>query len=563
MCLALLFSGVANAQLPKDQQKCVNSINKGAAKVAKAYAGDMAACIKNAGKGKLGGQLPSECVVSDPKGKVAKAVSKIKVGDCVSVPGVPVEQVKENIDDIFLAKDLGLIAAIFGTDLDSVLVVTDKEVAGTKEAAKCQAAVAKALGKCQDAKLGTFNSCKKGALKDGTATNAGTLQDACLGTDAGSIPDGKGKISKKCGGDFGIGKKCGGQDLNALFPGAPSAAEMEVAIECEVCVALNALDGLSRNCDQFDNGVIDESCSGAPPIGSHKCDFVVTTEAPDLVDPNVDSTVTIITQALPLPAFRATGAVDIDCGGEGENGKAPCECLFQSFDPIDITGIGFICFTAATESCPVGEIDCDGGNPLDVDMDSDHNIGACTSSADCETQCAAHCGGLAGIGTYAAFNEACEGFCENSTNPGAPCSTDTDCPGGSCPGPDNTSGHPACNCDCNAVGGAASAAGTLQCNLGVEINVEVNPPCGDGDILIAVGTRCIPLTTALATSQLHNTNNSPAKDFPVPGFSRTGVGVGCSTLAGSVTTGVNLVGVVNFFDSTIGDLQSQLNLTCE
>ncbi|TDI96692.1 MAG: hypothetical protein E2O73_12630, partial [Deltaproteobacteria bacterium] len=42
MCTALLtFSGVASAQIPKKpDQKCINNINKGAAKVAKAQAGD-------------------------------------------------------------------------------------------------------------------------------------------------------------------------------------------------------------------------------------------------------------------------------------------------------------------------------------------------------------------------------------------------------------------------------------------------------------------------------------------------------------------------------------------
>ena len=43
----LMFSGVASAQFPKKpDQKCINNINKGAAKVAKAQAGDNNACAK-------------------------------------------------------------------------------------------------------------------------------------------------------------------------------------------------------------------------------------------------------------------------------------------------------------------------------------------------------------------------------------------------------------------------------------------------------------------------------------------------------------------------------------
>jgi hypothetical protein len=555
MCLALLFSGVANAQLEKPEQKCVNSVNKGASKVAKAQGGDNSACIKNWGKGKTdklgsGCSTAECCLTADAKGKVNKAITKIKVSDCVAVPGVPVEIIAANIGALMVEKELTLIHAVFGTDLDEVLVVSDKAVPGSKDAAKCQADAAKRMQKCQDSKFKNFNKCKKNAVKT-NVENAPQLQAACLE----SIDDGG-----KCGAD--MAKKCSGTPNDDLFPGCAGqnlATCLDVKVECELCKALNRLDGLSRDCDDFDDGVINETCEGAPPIGTHKCVY----------DPN--STVVIDTQALPLPPFPASGSVDISCGNVDANGKAPCDCELQSFEPINIQGVGFICFTPGTEVCVTGEIECDGGNALDIDMDSDHNIGLCTSSADCEVQCAAHCGALVGIGPYSVFNEACEGYCENSTNPGAVCTDDPDCPGGSCPGPTGAgpggihqSGEAGgCQCDCNAVGGGASVAGTLQCNLGVTINVEDGAPCGDGDVIIAVGNRCIPLTTATSTSVMHNTNNTPAKDFPVPGFNETGVGVTCPNLAGSVTAGIQLVGAVNFFDSTIGDLQSQLVLNCQ
>jgi hypothetical protein len=270
ICLALVLSGVAHAQAPKQDQKCANSINKGAAKLAKAYAGDAAACIKNAGKGKLPpGQTPTQCLTADNKGKVAKAKSKIKTADCpggappAAIPGLQTDP--DDIEATMLAKDLGLIEAIFGTDLDSVVVLSEKAVPGSKDAAKCQAAVIKAVGKCQDAKLSSFNGCKKDGLKQGSIQDAAALEADCMTPD---IPDGKGKIAKKCGGDFDLGKKCSTTDNDALFPGAApvSAASIDVAIECEVCRALNALDGLRRLCDDFDNGVLDGSC---PECGNH------------------------------------------------------------------------------------------------------------------------------------------------------------------------------------------------------------------------------------------------------------------------------------------------------
>jgi hypothetical protein len=286
-------------------------------------------------------------------------------------------------------------------------------------------------------------------------------------------------------------------------------------------------------------------------IGDHKC----------VVDPN-SSFLRIITVALPLSPFPASGAIDILCGFEDPNtGKSPCDCELQFLDPINLIGIGYICFTPGdpNDPCSTGEIDCDGGNPLDVSMDSDHNIGACTDNPDCSSQCDAHCAGIAP--TYAQFNSGCGGFCTGGVRDNLPCTDDSDCPSGSCTGKDSTPHGNVCLCDCVEVGGLASGAGGLQCNLGANIDVEINPPCGDGDVLIAVGTRCIPLTTEAVTSQIHNANNSPG-DFPVPPFTSIGTGIPCSTLATSTTTGLQVVGSVNFFDSTIGDLQSQIMFSC-
>ncbi len=155
------LSGVASAQLDKQETKCANSINKGAAKVAKAQAGDNSACIKDFGKAKIGSA--ETCITSDPKGKVAKAISKIKTSDCPG--GAPsflpeLKTSSSEIGDIMKAKDLKLIHAIFGTDLDVSIV----DASVDKPGAGCQAAIAKAAGKCQDAKLSSFNSCKKDKL---------------------------------------------------------------------------------------------------------------------------------------------------------------------------------------------------------------------------------------------------------------------------------------------------------------------------------------------------------------------------------------------------------------
>jgi hypothetical protein len=269
LCTDDCMCGTATGEgLDKPAQKCVNSMNKGAAKVAKAQAGDNAACIKNGGKGKLEpGQTIEQCITSDPKHKVQKAINKIKTSDCSSPPAFPaVDTDKDSIGDTMAGMARDVIHAIFG-DLDSGVIV---DAGADKPGAGCQAAIAKAVSKCQDAKLAVFNSCKKNKLKgkekDGIAAaeNSGELQDECLPADGSGIPDGKRKMFKKCvtGLSDALTKKCSVGNLGQLIPGCdpPTAACLDQKIGCEVCRALKATDGLDRTCDQFHNGIVDGSC---------------------------------------------------------------------------------------------------------------------------------------------------------------------------------------------------------------------------------------------------------------------------------------------------------------
>jgi hypothetical protein len=65
------------------------------------------------------------------------------------------------------------------------------------------------------------------------------------------------KVRKKCGSDYA-----------SLFPGSCSseatltefATCIEVRVECRVCLGLNEVDGVDRNCDDFDDGKLNASC---------------------------------------------------------------------------------------------------------------------------------------------------------------------------------------------------------------------------------------------------------------------------------------------------------------
>ena len=84
VCMAVAFSyvGSAEAQLSKDDTKCINAMNKDYGKLASSIGKDIAACVKFKGKGKTDklGPAPStakSCVTADVKGKVLKASCKV------------------------------------------------------------------------------------------------------------------------------------------------------------------------------------------------------------------------------------------------------------------------------------------------------------------------------------------------------------------------------------------------------------------------------------------------------------------------------------------------------
>ena len=60
----------------KDQQLCINHVNKNFAKMAKVQSKEIMRCIGRRSKGLLDGTI-EHCMTADSKGKVAKAVEKI------------------------------------------------------------------------------------------------------------------------------------------------------------------------------------------------------------------------------------------------------------------------------------------------------------------------------------------------------------------------------------------------------------------------------------------------------------------------------------------------------
>lgn len=66
--LTLLSVTAFGQSQSKDQQKCINKLNKDGAKVVAAQGRENAGCVKDAGRGSLGGSVDA-CLSADRKGK--------------------------------------------------------------------------------------------------------------------------------------------------------------------------------------------------------------------------------------------------------------------------------------------------------------------------------------------------------------------------------------------------------------------------------------------------------------------------------------------------------------
>jgi hypothetical protein len=184
---------------------------------------------------------------ADLKGKVLKAKNKI-VG-CDAPNPIPID--KATAENAMVGEALELAHDLFGSDLDSASLGSPP-----KDQAKCAIAVIQKAGDIFAEKAKAFRKCKKDGMKSGAITDPASLEAACL--PPSGIPDPKGMIAKSFAklGDA-IAKKCsvpiwGSQFDNGSCAGLAGTALrdcVDARVECRICNALNAADGLDADCD--------------------------------------------------------------------------------------------------------------------------------------------------------------------------------------------------------------------------------------------------------------------------------------------------------------------------
>ncbi len=250
MTFGLSANAFADAQT-KAQQKCINSNNKGMAKVAGAENKAVAKCVKTAAKD--GTTNYQSCSSANPKPGLAatKNCSKeTKVcteapdfghTSCGNVNFNSIQQADIFADDIF-----GVPAGVTSCSSD-------------KDGCKCQGKAYKASLKVYKSRMKDYNKCKKLGLKDKAAAFDDVVDlNGCVGSDL------KGKVAKaETKLDGAITKKCSANVANP-FPnvfsecqnlnGANLGTCMKERVRCHVCLTEVASDNLTRDCDQFDDG---------------------------------------------------------------------------------------------------------------------------------------------------------------------------------------------------------------------------------------------------------------------------------------------------------------------
>ena len=263
--------------LTKDQEKCVNVMNKNLGQVVKTIGKEVCACIKDHNKGKKGVVDIEQCVAADRKGKIQKAKDKTVKDDASKCLGVDRSGLSKTpaafytgaagVNGAAMEKEHAILDILYGDSVGAAAITE----ADDKNAAKCQEAVGKTLKKCLDTKFATFAKCKKTALKDGSDPVACVLADP------------KGKIAKACdllivkpNGKLKVdklravlAKKCVGKavDLAIAFPHCGSTdlevvhACIETPIECAVCLAINSADEIGADCDLLDDDSSNGSCA--------------------------------------------------------------------------------------------------------------------------------------------------------------------------------------------------------------------------------------------------------------------------------------------------------------
>jgi hypothetical protein len=268
----LLVSGPSFGQaLDKQQQKCVNGLNAGGAKVNRAQNRESQRCWSQFQKGQEASA--ESCWLSDPRSKVMHAAQKVfdaepKLCGSSSPPpfaytsAVVVTMAGRQQSVLFLGD---LFAG--SPDVPAALGIADPNTG------RCQLEAIKAGHQLEEALLKSANGAKKMYLK-GNAQVPAVTDAPTLAAMVTSAVLGDPKLDKR-GEKLAarIESRCGSLSGPALYDAFPSCLATSAsalgacvarAARCRGCNKVAEMDELPLDCDQIDDPSLSSSCFSGP-----------------------------------------------------------------------------------------------------------------------------------------------------------------------------------------------------------------------------------------------------------------------------------------------------------
>jgi cysteine-rich repeat protein len=253
LVIVLLLATGAHAQPQTGaQQRCINSFNKAALRLASAHADSFNACVLEAF---LKMRHIETCYGFDPDGKIAAAQAKLAQVESTRCTDTP---------DF----GQGALAAATGTaSAESIALLRQLHLVLPPELEESRAACVRVADdraqRLLQAKLKAFGKCKKAGLAAGTVISPATLS-SCLDAAKASADA---KIAKLvAAGEKSLSKSCPFplylQGCADQTPGG-AAACVDRITDCRACKFVTGVDGASPDCDTFDDGIANGSCPDA------------------------------------------------------------------------------------------------------------------------------------------------------------------------------------------------------------------------------------------------------------------------------------------------------------
>jgi uncharacterized repeat protein (TIGR03806 family) len=262
------------------QQGCINAMNRKGSEVVKSRIRSDAKCVRAAGQRKLAtlGVPPGDltldaCLVHDVGGRTQRAVDTVAKKEALLCLDKPLQLPTFGYRPSAVVSAAGKAAAnrltrsLLGADTDGAIVFRDQNAAG----ADCQADVA-------DRGADMLYNMWRAALRAKKRALAGVVGQPPVETpeelatrvlaEVGADPQNiNGRQLAKLATTLGL--SCAGQPLDLRFPGdcsarAATAADFRACVServrCHFCRSLEAFDGVTADCDAFDDGAANGSC---------------------------------------------------------------------------------------------------------------------------------------------------------------------------------------------------------------------------------------------------------------------------------------------------------------